>query len=116
MEKRKTRSTTRNRWRMRCSNTRKCGQRFTLRRHPDEYKRRSLTMCPSCGGHAYIDEGNRRKELAKQDTCHCHNIPFPHRRGSVLGCESHPKPMDQWTIDDERDYEAMLATPRTGWS
>ena len=114
-QQRKSRSSTRFRWRMRCTNTKKCGRRFTLKRHPDRYIQRWRVMCPSCGGHAYIDEYNRRRELEGRDQCHCNGIPFPHQRGSILGCDSHPKAPEDWTMEDEYQYQAMLETPRTGW-
>lgn len=106
-----SRGSTGYRWRMRCCNTRKCGRRYTLRRHPDDYAYPArYWRCPTCGGPAYSDEMNRRRELAQQDTCHC--LPFPHRRGSIMGCNHHPKPVDEWTDEDRRDYQDMLETPR----
>ncbi len=107
-------SRTKYRHRMRCTNTRKCGRRFTLRRHPDSYVRRSKVLCPSCGGQAYSDEKTRKAELAKQETCMCPSIPFPHRLGSILGCDHHPKPTEDWTDEDQWQYEAMWNTPRSG--
>ena len=106
---------TRYRHRMRCSRGRHgCGRRFTLKRHPDSYKR--SPKCPYCKSVFVISvEMERRQELANQETCKCSFIPFPHRKGTVLGCEHHPKPFDEWTEDDERDYQYMLETPRSEW-
>lgn len=106
-------SRTKRRHRMRCVATYRCGQRFTLRRHPESYKR-DRYVCPSCGGRAYSDEQNRRNELAKQERCHCNGVPFPHRKGSILGCDHHPVDPLEWSPEQEAQYEAMLAVPRSG--
>lgn len=109
-----TRSTTRFGHRMRCNATRKCGKRFTLPRHPDSYKQRSRVLCPACGGQAYSDEKNRQRELAAQDTCQCHGVPFRHRRGSIMGCESHESANRDWTYEEEQDHLALLHRARGG--
>lgn len=84
--------------------------RYTLRRHPDKYKQTKRTWCPHCGSmNVRSDEQNRRKSLAKQDTCDC--LAFPHRRGSIVGCKDWE---GEWTEERERDYEAMINTPRGG--
>ena len=75
-------STTAKRHRMRCR-VKKCGKRFTLKKHPDLYQT-DKCICPVCGGKASSDEKNRRNEKAKQDLCDC--LPFPHERGTVAGC------------------------------
>jgi hypothetical protein len=100
---------------MRCSRGRNgCGRRFTLKRSPDTYVR--SPKCPYCKSfNVYSVEMERRIEQARQDTCRCASLPFPHRKGAILGCAHHPKPDEEWTEDDYRDYEACLATPRSEW-
>ena len=97
------------RHRMRCST---CGCRFTLKRHPSKYKRQ--IKCPNGHTSTYSCEAARRRELAKQVRCYCNGVPFPHRAGSILGCDSHPVHPDDWTKDQERQYEGMMRTPRGG--
>lgn len=80
-----SKSTTRRRVRMRC-NHRNCAKRFTLKRDPALYAR--SVKCPRCGSvQVRSVEGQRRRALAKQDTCGC--LHFPHRRGTVVGCVDH---------------------------
>lgn len=101
-------STTRYRRRMRCRKS-KCYYQFTLKRAP-----KGDVECPICGGETRCVEAERRRELAKQDTCNCLPIPFPHKKGAVLGCEHHPKDFNDWTIEDQRQYQGMLETARSG--
>ena len=96
------------RHRMRCRKA-SCKHRFTLRKSP-----KGEIDCPICGSPARSVEEERQRELAKQDRCHCYPIPFPHRKGSILGCEHHPTHPDDWDIDQERQYEGMMMTPRSG--
>lgn len=83
--KRKSRSTTRLRYRMRCP-TKSCGRRWTLKKHPDLYARKH--RCPRCDRVLMGSEGRRELErlraLAKQDTCTCYT--FPHARGTLQHC------------------------------
>ena len=107
----KSASNTQFRHRMRCNRTRKCGHRFTLKKKPfagEEIK------CAMCGGNTYSCEASRRKERAKQVRCLCYNIPFPHEKGSILGCEFHWKDPDDWTLEDQRQFQGMMETPRSG--
>ena len=106
---RASRSTTRNRHRMRCSS---CTQRFTLKRAPAEYKH--PPKCPRCRSRlVYSCEAARRRELAKQDTCRCAAYPFPHRAGSLRMCWRH-KLADVAVTDQEwLDYQAVIETPRS---
>jgi hypothetical protein len=60
-------------------------------------------------------EAERRREYLAKQICKCNMIPFPHEKGTVLGCEYHPKPPEQWDQQDEYDYQAMLETPRSQW-
>ncbi len=107
-------SYTAKRHRMRCSNTRKCGQRFTLKKHPDLYVKDKY-ICPECGGRAYSDEKNRRNELAKQEQCAgdcCY--PFKHRKDSLRMCPGHPLADVDLTQMELHDFDACMATPRSG--
>jgi len=100
---------------MRCSRTRKCGQRFTLKKHPDLYVKNKY-VCPVCGGYAYSDEQNRRNEMAKRENCECPMYPFKHAKGSLRACIYHPKEIAgvEWTEEEIRDYEACMRTRRSG--
>ena len=106
------------RWRMRClrckADPSKGSGRFTLPKHPSDYKRG--VSCPSCGERIRLQdcEADRRRELAKQITCRCSGYPFPHRRGSLRFCEYHPSYLLEPTEMECLDYEACLATPRSG--
>ncbi len=92
-----------------------CSGRFTLRKHPDKYVLQRYKNCPCCGSsNVMIVEHQRRRETAKQNTCYCHHIPFPHKKGELLGCEHHPKDYDDWTEEDHQQFQDMLATPRSG--
>lgn len=110
-------STTRNSVRLRCSQGKQgCAQyfRMSLKRYREaqEYK------CPHCGcGKVYHIESWRRKGMSKQDKCHCHPIPFPHKKGSLRFCLHHELCIAgiEPTEDEHRDYEAMLETPRSAF-
>lgn len=99
---------------MRCST---CTGRFTLKRHPDQYVR--AVRCPHCRSlNVYSCEQARRRELRRQDTCHCHHYPFPHRAGSLTFCEEKPAwclPGFRPTRDDQLAYERVIATPRSAF-
>lgn len=104
-------TSTSNRHRMRCS---RCRARFTLKRHPDLYQR--AVRCPSCQSlTVYSCEAARRRELAKQETCHCPNFPFPHRSGSLRLCWNHPKIEQSPTEEEVEHYKSILATPRSSF-
>lgn len=119
--KRGSSGSTGKRWRMRCRACarrwqragRKGTVRFTIKKPPWEYAR--FVKCPHCKStDVASDEHNRRNELEKQTTCICGGYPFPHRSGSLRGCDGHPQidvPMDE---EEWLDYEACLATPRSG--
>jgi hypothetical protein len=113
-----TRSTTRFRFRMRCSATRKCGKRFKLRQHPDSYLQRWRVACPSCGGPAYADEANRQREYQKRldsgRVCQCGGAPFRHEVGSIRGCEHHALADVPFTKEEEDDAEYLWRMPRSG--
>ena len=101
---------TRYRPRVRC-NSSKCRHRFTLKRKP---LRLDMIECPICCANVHSCEGQRRRELETQERCNCYAIPFPHRKGSVLGCDHHLTDPNSWTIDQERQYQGMMETPRSG--
>lgn len=104
---------TRRRHRMRCSH-RKCRTTFTLKRHPDQYKR--PPRCPCCKSLCvHSIEGQRRRALAKQDTCRCAAYPFPHRAGSLRMCVAHPLFHVEPTVEEIHAYESLMQTPRSGW-
>lgn len=106
------------RWRMRClacrDNAHKGSGRFTLKRHPNDYKRG--VSCPSCGEKIRLQdcEADRRRELERQERCTCPSYPFPHRKGSMRFCDHHPRIDEEPTEHECFDYEACLATRRTG--
>lgn len=104
---------TASRHRMRCSH---CGGRFTLKRHPDKYVR--AIRCPHCRSlNVYSCEQARRRELRRQETCHCSAYPFPHRAGSMTFCRENPQWDDPAFVpsrDDELAYDRVIATPRSG--
>ena len=102
-------STTAKHHRMRCRSG-KCYKRFTLRKHPSQYKTDRMLKCPVCGGEARSDEQNRRNEKAKQDICDC--LPFPHERGTVAGCVDWPGTGNDF--EDEDAVRAVWETPRGG--
>lgn len=109
-------STTVKRERCRCNACRRAGHhgRFTLRRKLHLYKRQP--RCPDCGSTDIVSvEAIRRRELAKQTRCRCQWVPFPHRRGTVLGCEHHAVPMHEFDDDQIDQYQSMLATPRSSY-
>jgi hypothetical protein len=90
-----------------------CG-RYTLKRHPDAYKKQSSIRCPVCKSTDVVSvEKHRRKEQLKADTCRCDMVPFPHRTGSIIGCVE-GKPVEQWDDGDHEDYQSMIMTPRSG--
>lgn len=108
-------STTRYRHRMRCGVV-SCRHRFTLKRHPDNYKR--TIKCPKCGDSTKVHsvEEERKRELAKQDTCYCPMYPFPHRSGSLRLCDNHPAVVSGESCSEEeyQDYLAIMEVPRGG--
>ena len=106
-------STTAKRWRMRCGVS-KCRTRFTLKKHPDLYKRK--IKCPCCGDHLKVRdvEAERRRELAKQEQCECGGLPFKHRKGSYFACSHHRDAGKDWTEEQGHHYEAMLRVKRSG--
>lgn len=117
-------SSTANRHRMRCNACRRrlrriygkdASARFTLKRHPLDYKREP--KCPVCKSTDVASiEPIRARELASQARCYCSAYPFPHRYGSLRLCEGHRLRDVEPDADEWRDYEACLATPRTGWA
>ena len=107
----KSASATRFRERMRCIDVPKCGHRFTLKKRP--YAGQEF-QCEMCGGRTRSVEKERRREMAKRENCECIAIGFKHQKGTVLGCDHHPKPFEDWTSDDHRQYQEMLKTPRGG--
>jgi hypothetical protein len=90
--------------------------RYTLRRAPELYVIARYRNCPVCGSsNVRSDESNRRREmikrLATKKICH---VLFPHEHGTLFGCECHAKHPDDWTEDEYRQAEGMLATKRSG--
>lgn len=84
-------------------------------RHKKRLKREP--RCPHCGERIryYSIEAERRRELAKQDTCHCNAYPFPHRAGSMRMCDTHPLAGVEPTQEEIYDYQGCLETPRSGF-
>ena len=80
-------------------------------------KRKTEPKCPYCKETIRIRsiEQERRRELAKQDACHCNAYPFPHRKGTLRMRHHHPMIDVEPTDEEIYDYEACLATPRSGW-
>lgn len=90
---------------MRC-NRLHCQKRFTLRRHPSEYRR--AIRCPGCGTDAVRSvEGERRRWIAKA-SCRCIGYPFPHRRGSLRMCIFHPLSSVEPTEAETEEYRQIL--------
>jgi len=88
--------------------------RYTLRRHPDKYKQQRRINCPHCGSSDVRSvEAVRRREKLKANLCDKLGL-FPHVKGTLLGCECHPKRPDDWTPEEQRQVEGMLATSRSG--
>ena len=97
--------------RVQCRNN-KCRTRDRIKKRLEEYKREK--RCVVCGGPLRSIEAERRRELAKQETCYCGPIPFPHREGSLRFCEHHPLVDVEPTDEEWEDYEGMCMTPRSG--
>lgn len=104
-------STTRQRIRFRCTRE-ACRHRFAKRNrwwqaHGHEPK------CPKCGAFSRDIEAERLRELASQVRCQCLPYPFPHRAGSLRMCVQHAAADVPPTDDEIREYESLLATPRS---
>lgn len=106
------------RHRMRCNACRSAGRgsgRFTLKRHPDLYVRE--VKCPVCGETDRLSsqEKDRKLELERRPSHSCSGYPFPHVPGSMRMCTEHPEYIMGFEPDDDekRDYESVIATPRT---
>lgn len=86
--------------RYRCTRKKSCGQRVKLRKPIDQYARRPL--CPACGNDSLkLDAAHyRRKRKLK---CVCPGVPYPHERGTVVGCEHYAKPMTEEMWHDYLD-------------
>lgn len=103
-------SRTRGRTRYRCRNS-KCYTRF-----PWSNKRKTDPKCPVCKSKNVRNiEGERRRELDKQNTCNCYFYPFPHRAGTLRCCVKHPLSAEPLNQDEEEDYRSCLETPRSGF-
>ena len=76
----------------------RCGQRRALKKPIEQYARRP--RCLACGRDslwldAYQTTRNRRL------TCKCAGVPYPHNRGTIVGCEHY----DGFVSEEEyRDY------------
>jgi len=70
-------------------------------------------VCSACGGPVRSDEANRRKELAEKDTCYCPGLPFPHEKATILGCIKHPLDPEDWTEEQNRQYQNIMETKRS---
>jgi hypothetical protein len=81
------------------SHTKPCGQRVKLRKPIDQYKKRP--MCPACKHDSLkIDLAHyKRKRRLK---CNCQGVPFPHERGTIIGCQHYARPVT------EDEYRAHL--------
>lgn len=105
--------------RMRCSQGKNgCGLRFTLKKHPDKYKKQ--VRCPHCKGTNFQDadkvERQRRKEAS--DSCRCDGYPFPHNnKGGLRMCVTNKlfKAGVEPTEEEIDHYQYILETPRTDW-
>lgn len=66
---------------VRCTWRRGCGKHFTLRKHPDSYKR--YPRCPACK-RGHLNLAPYSKEMTQRRTCYCKGIRFPHKRGAFI--------------------------------
>lgn len=91
--------------------------RFTLRQHPDRYKR--AIRCPHCGGTDRIRsvEKHRRDEHIRRPSHSCANYPFPHVAGTLRMCVEHPEYMMGFSPSQEEydAHQAVLNTPRSDY-
>jgi hypothetical protein len=65
-----------------------CGQRVKLRTCIELYAKRP--HCPACGRDSLrldIAQAKRNRRL----TCLCGGVPYPHNRGTVIGCTDYAK-------------------------
>lgn len=81
-----------------------CGQRASLKKSIDKYKRRPL--CPGCGRDSLlIDKAHHvRKRKLK---CSCQGVPYPHERGTLPLCENY-----KGILTEEQHREAFDAMTR----
>lgn len=102
---------------MRCG-VETCRHRWTLRKHPAQYKRQP--RCPKCHDtiHVRSVEEERRREMAKRKKtgrfCECGHYPFPHDKGSLRFCAHHLLMLADTEPEQIEiyDYEACWRTQR----
>ena len=83
----------------------RCQRRFTLKREPKKEPK-----CPYCG---HLNVRNEQKNIAraheKRETCRCHELPFPHEKGTFAGCVHWE---GEWTEERERIHQEVWSMPR----
>ena len=105
----------RSRYRLRCRASRRKAtmhpnEIFTVRRSVamDWKHRGKVIKCPQCGSDDIVDrEETHRKSIAAQDTCFCHGVPHPHRRGTHRLCEHHELADVALTEEEQWQYESL---------
>lgn len=109
-------SKTSKRTRMKCRACRRRNYKRTGRDVPVRFtlKEGAEHVCPMCSSTDVVsDEHNRRKELAKQDTCRCSGVAFRHRKGSHKMCHHYE---GELTEEEERDaWYDMMNAERSQW-
>lgn len=102
-------------FRMRCSHWSGCNRSFTLRKHPNAYKR--SPRCPYCNCLRVYDCTKSVRRYRRKSRCDCRAYPFPHRLGSLRMCDGHP--LVARRRDPKREeisaYEVVLKTKRGRW-
>ena len=83
----------------RCSDRRNCGARRALPKPIEQYVNRP--MCPACKRDTLRLDAAQAKRNRRQ-TCRCTGVPYPHNRGTLVGCEGYKKEFTQ------EDYYAYL--------
>ena len=84
-----------------------CGKHITYR-SPAEVPKD--LKCPFCKKGTLLPQKQYlRNSRAKQDVCHCTDLPFPHRRGTFAGCKYWE---GEWTDERERIYNEVWMMDR----
>lgn len=58
---------------------------------------------------------NHNKAVAKRKHCRCHNIPFPHMPGTVVGCVDFDVPQEWSEEEFESRRLSVIETKRGAW-
>lgn len=70
------------------STGRDCGQRRALPKPIEQYVRRP--HCLACGRDSLRLDPAQTKRNRRQ-TCKCNGVPYPHNRGTIIGCEHYDR-------------------------